>query len=168
MLSTFRKGRSGASRELTSISPTRSRCGPSSTVSPPCTFIMANTHLRLVRLLCFYFSFSLFLSFYLTLPFSHTFRHLPFSISLRQWEIACGDSSLEKGAFDLRGVEVSSPAETNDDLTNQIKSVCEQKFGSVFIVKLSDKAEGRSISRNVRIPTIFYYKGVGRGVRFLS
>ena len=89
---------------------------------------------------------------------------------LRQWEIACGHSSLVKAAFNFRRASDSSeegagadedpvvaaamaPAatplcrEASDGLKVKIQTAC-QRFGSVFLVKITSPTEGETVRRS--------------------
>ena len=74
---------------------------------------------------------------------------------IQQWEIACGHSCLVKAAFNLErpsgsyyasqdpAAKDSMAKEVKDDLKGKIKAAC-QKFGIVFLVKITSQTEGRS------------------------
>ena len=64
---------------------------------------------------------------------------------------------MDKSAFDLEGPSSSEwTDESKADVTDKIKSTCQQKFGHVFIVKLVDKQEGSSSSENFNCYVVLF------------
>jgi len=74
------------------------------------------------------------------------FVEAPNSFSIREgkltlkWEIACGESSLEKGAFDLKGAPAVDQQE--EETSAKIRAELHKRFGHVFITRLTTKSTG--------------------------